>query len=152
MSWIDKRLEERDELERRNRLIDNHAIKIYMAVWDEMMKVVQEALPKGFPLSPGGSLQERTVLLSPRSGSPRTLGFTMRDNRREIIASWDGAELQFSLDICDGGVVCIKHNNAQISEHEVARLIFDPFLFPELDHTVKKSAHSSSGFQSTRLI
>ena len=131
MSWIDERLAERKALADRNRLLDEHAVSIYEAVWEEMMKVVEEAKTKGgLALFPNGGLQKRHITWAVPSND-RTLNFTMKD-KRQIRASGTGVDLVFELDICDGGVVCLKYGVSQVSEQEAARAILDPFLFPEL--------------------
>jgi hypothetical protein len=150
MSWIDERIEQRAEIERRDRLIDDHATKIYMAVWSEIMEVVQEGSSKGFPLTAGGSLHERMIMLRVSSGNERTVHFTMKD-KRKIHASGDGVELWLELDVCDGGIVCLKNSGEQITVQEAARCILDPFLFPEFGPGRKPA--STSGFQSApRLV
>jgi hypothetical protein len=42
-----------------------------------------------------------------------------------------GIVVAFEFDVCGDGVVCLKHAGARVSEREAARLILDPFLFPE---------------------
>ena len=146
MSWIDERLAERKALAERNRLLDDHAVSIYTAVWDEMMKLVEEAKTKGFALFPRGTLQKRHILWAVPSND-RTLNFTMVD-KRQICATGDGVDLLFELDICDGGVVCLKHKSTQVSEQETTRLILDPCLFPELVTAQGKSVYETRGIRT----
>jgi hypothetical protein len=131
MSWIDERLAERKALAEYNRLLDDHAVGIYTAVWNEMMTFVEEAKTKGFAnLLTNGSLQNRRLILAV-PGNDKTLSLTMTD-KRTIRANSPGKEVRFDLDICDGGIVCLKHADEQVSEQEAAKLILDPFLFPDL--------------------
>lgn len=131
MSWIDDRLAERKVLEERNHLLDDHAVDIYTAVWKEMMTFVEEAKTKGFSnLLPNGSVQNRRIILAVH-GNDEALSLTM-SNKRIIRASLPGKELLFDLDVCDGGIVCLKHDGEQVNEQEAARRILDPFLFPDL--------------------
>jgi len=141
MSWIDERLAQRKALNERNQLLDEHAAEIYAAIWKEMMTFVEEAKSKGFTdLLPNGTAQNRRLIL----GNPdhnRTIMLTMTDKR--VIR---GGSLSFELDICDGGIVCLKHDGEQVSERDAARLILDPFLFPEFSPvTSKKSVYATRG-------
>jgi hypothetical protein len=141
MGWIDERLTQRKALSERNRLLDEHAAEIYAAVWKEMMAFVEEAKSKGFvDLLANGTAQNRRLILGTPENS-RTLTLTMTDKRAIRAGS-----LSFELDICDGGIVCLKHDGEQVSERDAARLILDPFLFPELNPAVgKKSVYATRG-------
>jgi hypothetical protein len=131
MSWIDERLAERQALVERNRLLDDHAVQVYAAVWKEMMTFVEEAKTKGFSnLLTNGSVQNRRLILAV-PGNDKTLSVTMTD-KRIIRASCSGKESRFELDVCDGGIVCLRHDGEQVTEQEAARRILDPFLFPDL--------------------
>lgn len=137
MSFIDDRLAERKELERRNNLIDEHAIPIYEALWKKIAEHVKEAHEKGLPVLTNGSLQNRIVRMSvdpaPHQSGRRPDEFRLVLKNDRISARGDrGLNLEFTLDVCPDGLVCLKAQGMEISVEEAAIRILDPFLFPDL--------------------
>jgi hypothetical protein len=116
MTWINERLIQRQALRERSALVREHAIPIYEALWQKIVERVDEARRESFPLVTMGSLQDRRVVLAP-AGCAR---------------GSHGLKLEFVLDVCPDGVVCLKFHGERIGEDEAAIEILDAFLFPEL--------------------
>jgi hypothetical protein len=134
MTWIEERLAQREALHERTRLIVEHTPKIYQAVWEEIMAFVKDGQAAGMALSTGGSVNARVV----RSSSPghperdREITVSLIDSKLSASPYGLGTAMAFEFDVCPDGVVCLKRDGARVSEREAARLILDPFLFPEL--------------------
>jgi hypothetical protein len=63
---------------------------------------------------------------------PKELKIVLDMTREKISASHDDQIIEFSIDVCDDGVVCLKRDGKRVLIKEAAQLILDPFLFPEL--------------------
>ena len=133
MNWIEERLAQRKVLEERTRLIVEHAPAVYQAVWDEILRFVKDGQAAGMALSTGGSVRARVVECHTLGDPYATRQLTVSADDGQIVAGFGmGATMAFHFNVCGDGVVCLKYDGARVSEREAARLILDPFLFPEL--------------------
>jgi hypothetical protein len=137
MSWIDKRIQQRQKLMERNKAVADGAEGLFDDLWKEIAALTKEANDKGLPVGTDGSAYERVVWAAviPRLGQPtdrRELRINLHKDREEISVSGSSVPLGLSIDVCDDGVICLKHNGRRILIQGAARLILDPFLFPEL--------------------
>ena len=137
MSWIDDRLEQSQKLMERNRAVADSAEGLFNDLWKEISALTKEAHDKGLGIGTNGSEYERVVWASviPRLGQStdrRELRIDLHKDREKISVSGSSVPLGLSIDVCDDGVVCLKHNGKRILIQDAARLILDPFFFPEL--------------------
>jgi hypothetical protein len=145
MSWIDDRLEQREALAERNKLIDENADAIYYALWKEIVGFIEEAVTKGLRVSTNGAVQRRYIVLeAPLGLGQQRLELTM-ESKRTISAAGGSLNLKFDLDVCTDSVVCLKQQGHQISERETAMLILDQFLFPDLAEVPLPSVYKYRG-------
>lgn len=136
MTWIDDCLAKQSAAEDRALLIRQHSGPIYDALWQEIVRCVQEAKSKTkLRLITNGALFSRIVR------KPLSVGIDESATSEEFILTMEGAtvkasgdrvDIEFDLDVCPDGVVCLKRNGEPISVAEASRLILEPFLFPDL--------------------
>jgi hypothetical protein len=132
MTWIEERLAQRKALEERTRLIVEHTPAVYQAVWDEILRFVKDGQAAGMVLSTGGSARARVVECHTLGDPSATRQLTVSADDGQLVAGFGmGTVMIFRFDVCADGVVCLKHEGTRVSEREAARLILDPFLFPE---------------------
>ena len=145
MSWFEDRITERESVREHCRVIDANAIPVYEAVWRQIMEVVEEAGASGIILCPGGSSEERYLTLA-----RERLDYRLNSTERTISAAFGEQSVVLGLDVCDGGVVCMMHDGKRINERVAARLILDPFIFPELPPFVceEESVYERRGMRS----
>lgn len=140
MNWIDDRVAERESITRRNQLIKASAEKVFNTLWEEIEKWLAEARNKGgFLIHTNGTLYERMIFasISPPpsepSRNPKRLTVKLTKDKSAIVAIEFGVSpVKLLLDVRPNDVVCLKHNDKQVSMSEAAILVLDPFLFPEL--------------------
>jgi hypothetical protein len=136
MSWLDEQISKRDDLIRREMLLDQHAPEVYADLWECISKIIAEAETKltTCQLLPSGSPNERTVLAASlgAAGKGRQMTLRLEKGQRSITAYFDGAIMPFEIGICKDGVVCLRRGDRQLRGQEVAQMIMGPFLFPEL--------------------
>ena len=147
MTWIDDRLAERQKRDEHEQLIADHAETIFNDLWAEIKRSVDEAKSKQIPVYTNGATYERVVLLSvigptrhaqvfgeqvsQQQSPPKRLHIKLAKDNSGIIISGPPEKLYF--DVSEDNVVCLKCDKNQISIHDAARAILDPFLFPELN-------------------
>jgi len=134
MTWIEERLAQREALRERTRLIEEHTPKIYQAVWEEILRFVKDGQAAGMVLNTGGSANARAVYSSVLGQPQSNRELTVSLESGKLVANpYDGGiVVAFDFDVCGDGVVCLKRGGTRVSEREAARIILDPFLFPEL--------------------
>jgi hypothetical protein len=71
--------------------------------------------------------------------SPKVLKINIAEDRSIISAVFPDSEgeIIFPLDICDDGVICIRHESKRIYPNDAAILILSRFIFPE-QHGLKR--------------
>ena len=138
MTWIDERIRERDERQRRSNLILQQAEKVFAALWDEIMNFIGEAMTKGFTLATNGSPSEReiirTLIPMPAGRSisnPAHLYVKVVREKGIISATGPGVNIQFALHVRNDDVVCLTRDDKELSVQAAAIAILDPFLFPQ---------------------
>lgn len=135
MDWIDKKLTAHNKAKSDVQAVVGAADGIFNAIWGGVVAISQYANERQMRTSTNGSPYDRVVnmTLYPKVGevsaSPRVLHLTLAESRRKIFAKWDGANLDFSIEVCDDGVVCLKLDGRRVDALEAARLIMEPFLF-----------------------
>ena len=137
MGWIDERMEQHRRLMERNRFVADSAESLFDELWKEIAARTKEAHDKGLPAGTDGSAYERIVWASvvPRlsqATNRRELRINLHKQLEDISVTGSDFSLNLSIDVCEDGVICLKHNGKRILIPEAARLILDPFLFPEL--------------------
>jgi hypothetical protein len=137
MSWIDERLAESGETERVNQLIAEGAEKVYEDLWKEVMGFAEEAKTKGFMIRPNDSPHERLLRLfrdphDQRLERAEELRLGLAPDKKTITGSTRTAQFRFDLDVCDGGIICLKIDGGRISMRDAAIKIVDRWLFPSL--------------------
>ncbi len=157
MSWIDddadelkRREQSAAELEMRNQQIREKAEKIYNELWDEIIVRITEATNKGRHeaqhLMTNGDPYERHItrpghtIIVPQpikpgntSSNPEYVKIALSTDRLMIVVSGlRNAPLHFPLDLCDDGVVRLKHEGEHKAIQEAAALVLRPILFPSL--------------------
>lgn len=138
MNWIEDRVAERESIARRNQLIKASAEKFFNSLWEEIEQWLVEARDKGgFLIHTNGTPYERMIFasISPPpsqpSRNPKTLTVKLTKDKSAIVASEFGVPpVKLLLDVCPNDLVCLKHNDKQVSMSEAAILVLDPFLFP----------------------
>src|SRR5579863_534608 len=116
MTWIDERLAERERLKIRNALVEHGSVPIFNDLWAEVLRLVEEAKDKGVPVGTNGLPSERIVWqpgIHPPNDSDerrRELRIKLLEDRESISVSGPHVSLQFSIDLCDDNVVCLKHD------------------------------------------
>lgn len=138
MSFIDDGIAKRQELKKRNDLIDEHGPKIYNDLWERMTRYFDEANEKHFKIFTNGSLFDRLVeiqLIRPNATSSHREKFrlVLDAKLRRITAIGDrGVHFTFLLDVCPDGIVCLKQNESRVENEDAVVMILTQFLFPEL--------------------
>ena len=138
MTWIDRRLAEKEAARVRHLSIDQASERIYAELWQAVGKCVDEANNKGFTLERNGSPHERTVvlLIPPSAGrrhSPparRELTLVLKRSSEEIVVKGLSAPPKLTLDLCPDNVACLKLDGNQVNYDDAAQAILNPFLFP----------------------
>ncbi len=143
MSWIDDRLAERDRRNERAELILSHAEEIFVNLWKEIKRCVEEAKSKGLHVSANGSPNEHVTLIPDPIQPPRAFGEEVSRSpvskrlrvklEKDAEITVDGPPHKIAIDVCEDNAVCLKINGKPISLPNAARAILDPFLFPELN-------------------
>jgi hypothetical protein len=154
MSWMDddnaeskRQQESAAELAARHATIANSAEKIYNDLWDEIVSRIAEAKSKGRPVTgnllTNGDPFERRIghriivpqPIKPPAGSsdPKEVIVRLTKDRLKIeVLGLTDAPLYFPFDLCDDGIVQIKHDGEHVTVQEAARSILRRLLFPEL--------------------
>jgi hypothetical protein len=138
MTWIDERLEQLRRKTERDRAVFDGADRLFDELWAEVEGRVKEANSKGLRVGTNGFAYERIVWasvippLEQPSAKRRELRINLHRESEGISVSGSYQTWTLKIDVCEDGVVCLKHNDKAIVIQEAARLILDPFLFPEL--------------------
>ncbi len=138
MSWIEQRLAEKGEREQRNRVIAEHESAVYENLWEQVKLDLEEAQRRGIEVSTNGAPHDRTVSLAvalkPGEDFTRSKRLHIRLEKGPHLVKVSGGpvSVEFRIDVSSDGVVRLKHGDRQLSAEEAARMILDPFLFPEL--------------------
>ena len=130
-------MKQREKLMSRNSEVMRGAEGIFNELWDEIVGFAREADAKGMPVKTNGSSFERIVLASEfpyfsNLSRQRNLTITLDRVNEKISASWLDEAIDLLIDVCDDGVICLKHEGKKILLKDAAKLILDPFLFPDL--------------------
>ena len=127
MTWIDDRLAQWTRKKENDRAIADCAEAIFNELWDEVKQFVHEANSKGFQLTTNGSPHQRVIQCR-----GEVLRITL--NRDAEVISVEAPTFNFTLSFAVGndGVVGLKCNEKRVSLFQAARLVLDPFLFPDL--------------------
>lgn len=138
MSWIDDRLKQRDDTYRRTVLIERAAPVVFDNLWDAIVPWVEEAKKRNMPVFTNGTPYERIVILSTpirlgqTQSDPKHLTLSIAKDRSAIVVTGIGSEpTTLILDMCDDGVVCIKHKGEEVPIADIAISLLDQFFFPE---------------------
>jgi len=134
VTWIDERLEKRNELIRRNTAVASGAEGLFNDLWKEVFSLLTEAKQKGFGIRTNGSSFERFAWVSnyPPSRDERELKLNLSREEEKVSATICNQVIEFSIDMCEDGVVCLKREGKAVLIQEAAKYILDPLLFPEL--------------------
>lgn len=141
MNWIDDRREEIKNRQERERLIAEAGAVLFADLWNEIVKWVVDAAQKGIRVTTNGTTWERRIVLSrtplPHQDSRAADVLTMKTStvNGEFYIGFAGVpriNTKFNVDLCADNVACLKHNGEQVSMEQVAIIVLDPFLFPEL--------------------
>ena len=119
---------------RRNRAVANGAMVIFDDLWREIVALVKEAKEKGLSVFTNGTPFERIVCtsLNPSTEGRRELRISLCREPERISVSGLAQSIEFLIEEDDNRVVCLKWKEKPISIEKAARLILEPFLFPEL--------------------
>jgi hypothetical protein len=136
MSWLDERIQQAREREERSKSITNGAPDLYVSLWTEIVKIVEEAKRKRIPVFTNGTEIDRIVSFGAHdvyeSRQPlRQIHLNLGKDKPSINVSGD-ISITFSVDLCPDNIVCLKEKDKQISTRDAAIRIMDQFLFPEL--------------------
>jgi hypothetical protein len=131
MSWLDGKIAQAKEAKAAQFDLDENAPKLYEALWRELSALVNEANTKGFGLDKSGSGHDLSieVLSSEFSERGRTARLALAPDQRKIVAS-GSVSFSFEITFCDGRIVCLQLDDAQISAREAAQKIMEALLFP----------------------
>jgi hypothetical protein len=135
MSWIDDRLSEKKTLEERSMRIYSEAPRIHGELWKEILAQIEEAKSKGFEkilmMTAGEILLPVVPAPGPNSANPKKLSLQLKTDHTALVAKISGTEFALPLEV-DGGQVVIKHEGKTLSVQNLAVVILDRFLFPDL--------------------
>jgi hypothetical protein len=139
MDWLDDSARERDRRDVHSKEIALRGYEVFESLWRDVTRWIEEAKTKGHLLSTNGSPESRTVKLefnppNPQARLlPKELKIDIAQDRSVISAVFPDkeGEIIFLLDICDDGVICIKHEGKKIYPSDAAILILRRFIFPE---------------------
>jgi ribosomal protein L1 len=132
VSWIDERVAQLAELQRRNSLINDQAEKLYEALWTELVEFIKEARQKGFKVSTNGAQFRRTVILPETIPMTRKVDIVLADDKHSISAKGHGMDVYLELSLDSDNIVFLSVDANKVSTREAAIKILDPLLFPEL--------------------
>src|ERR1700680_3831543 len=134
MNWVNDRLEQRRKAEQKRIAIGSYVEVIYNDLWNEILARIDDAKAAGFTLFTNGSPFERIVRLSVMTGgNPKELKITLdRQKQRISVSGLPSHVIEFlPMDLREDGVVCLKHKDQEILNPDAAKLVPDPFFFPE---------------------
>ncbi len=114
-----------------SRLISEQAEDTFQNLWAEILVLVREAQSKGWQLDTNGSPLARTVSMVAHPRPRNELRITLQKDKQQIAISGIKSPTKLSFAVCEDGVVCLKHDGREVSLRDAARLIIEPFLFPE---------------------
>lgn len=140
MSWIGDRLEEQKQVRQRADLIAPSLGTLFHELWEEIKVSVNDAKARGIEVSTNGTTWERKVILSraplpgQSSREPDTLTIRVLKEKFVIAISGPQVNIEFQVDVCEDGVICLKQGKEQVSIPDATVRILDPFLFPDLPH------------------
>ena len=134
MSWINDRIEQRKKLIERNNAIANNGESLFGELWGSIKACVAEGKAIGLAIETNGTSLERIVATCtpPDMHKRKELRIKLDKYGEKVTISEPDRQIEFLIDVCDDGVICLKLDGKQVSIHEAARLILDPFLFPDL--------------------
>ena len=137
MSWLDERMAESEAVRDKIRLISEQAETVYENLWREVKEISDEARTKGFTIKRNGSPYQRIMRLfrdpqDQRSQNAEELGLALAPDKKTITATTPHTQFCFTLDTCDGGIVCLTIQGVKISVRDAAIRVVDRWLFPEL--------------------
>jgi hypothetical protein len=133
--WIESRLAAHQKSVDDLRTIWSGSEILFTHLWEEIVELAKFAESKDMRISTNGSPHERTVLMgmypvgNQSSAHPRALKIALKQDRRKISASSDAGNIEFSVAVCDDGVICLKDDLFPVSTRDAARKIMEPFLF-----------------------
>ena len=127
MTWLDDRTAQSTKRKQEERLILDRAEGIFNNLWQEIVRIVEEAKSKGFPLVTNGSPDQRAIMLK-----GERLPITLERDAEMITANAPGFTVQLSFAVDKNDVVHLKYGKGALSLKEAAQLILGPFLFPDL--------------------
>jgi hypothetical protein len=151
MNWLDDCSRERNRLDVHSKEIAMRGHEVFESLWRDVTRWIEEAKTKGHLLSTNGTPESRTVKLEfkPLNAHamllPKVLKLNVAEDRSLISAVFPDTEgdIKLLLDICDDGVICMKHEGKRIYPSDAAILILRRFIFPE-QHGIKREDKSYS--------
>jgi len=145
MTWIDERARERKQLEANRQLVFSQADKVFEALWNEIDICIEWAKENRLPVDTNGSPRDRLVLMTGKT-ERKELRLTLSKDRHSILVKGSPAITKLMIDVCDGRIVCLKHNDKKIDPPDAAILVLDRFLFPDLPaYSPKMESEQLSG-------
>jgi hypothetical protein len=137
MSWLKDKIDAQLAEHERIHAIENEAPNLFNSVWNELLKIVQEANADGFILKPNGNSEKRRITLlhhrfkTLETGKMPALQLSLSDKRNHLhLDIEDAPVLRFDIDLCPNDrVVCLKLEGLRKSPQETAEAIMDVFLF-----------------------
>lgn len=139
---------QRAQLESAHSLILQRAESVYGALWQEMNRWITEAQQRGIDVQTNGSPYEKSIMLPVRSNPPqalagsRTLTLTLKKDEHAIMIDGLKNPLGLRLEVFADNTVGLERDGIEISIHDAAILILDPFLFPEFAK-ISPASHAS---------
>jgi hypothetical protein len=144
MDWIESRVKERADRESRASLIEESLSDIWknlQAAVKDSVKAYQAEAARTQEIVRTNGQEYVTIVVYRESNRPfpeRDVGkvtATLDRNKPEISVAYQGkpklSGLKFTFDVRDG-VPCLVHEGEATSSAAAARLMLDPFLFPDL--------------------
>jgi hypothetical protein len=144
MTWIRDRIREREELRLRQRKISDSAPVLYSQLVKELEELVAEAVLGGFAIFHQGESGPNEIVIAmsvsvppgQSSSNPAELHVGMDKEQEYICASGPNVSVRLTFDLIvddsDDGEPTLLNDGGPITIADAARLILDPFLFPEL--------------------
>lgn len=141
MTWVEDALRKSKELTNRDILIRTGAEGVFRALWNEIQQRIQEIKEKGKDnpflkeVFENGDSRNRTILLPQMAQSqPKELHIEFRQNPPSIeVYGYSQRSLTFSFTVDTGNQVVLREGSKEIPIPEAARMILEPFFFPELE-------------------
>lgn len=131
MNWINERIKQSDERDERDRLISNEQVRIYEELSTQVHRDVEHAnKTERFSIKMNGNavLHDRIV-----ECNGKKINIKLDKKTHIISVVGKNTNLSFTLDICPNGGVCLKDaEGKQIHIPQIAEIILDPLLFPDL--------------------